>query len=68
VKYTSPANQKQVGLPTYVVIAARGAGIWQYLAQRAFQLSENGDVEYPGGTLDEIRPRFLMFGVRAPFG
>lgn len=38
------------------------------VAQYAVQLAENGDVEYPGDALDEMRSRFLMFGVRAPFG
>jgi hypothetical protein len=38
------------------------------VAQRAVQLADSGDVEHPADALEDMRSRFLMFGVRAPFG
>jgi hypothetical protein len=38
------------------------------VAQRAVELAEGGQVEHPGDALDEMRERFLVYGVRAPFG
>ncbi|KAJ5605330.1 hypothetical protein N7510_010484 [Penicillium lagena] len=37
------------------------------VAQQAIQLVDDGQVAYPGEVLDEMRERFLAFGVRAPF-
>lgn len=38
------------------------------VAQRAVELAEDGHVEHPSDALDEMRERFLVYGVRAPFG
>ncbi|GKZ89798.1 hypothetical protein CBS115989_7196 [Aspergillus niger] len=35
---------------------------------QAVQFAEPGQVTHPADALDEMRERFLMFGVRAPFG
>ena len=38
------------------------------VAQRAVELAEDGYVKHPGDALDEMRERFLVYGVRALFG
>ena len=38
------------------------------VAQRAVELAEDGYVKHPGDALDEMRERFLIYGVRALFG
>ncbi|KAJ5654956.1 hypothetical protein N7490_001959 [Penicillium lividum] len=38
------------------------------VAQQAVYLAEDGHVEHPGDALNEMRDRFLVYGVRAPFG
>jgi hypothetical protein len=38
------------------------------VAQRAVELAEDGQVEHPGDAFDEMRNRFLVYAVRAPFG
>lgn len=38
------------------------------VAQRAVELAEDGQAEHPGNALDEMRERFLVYRVRAPFG
>lgn len=38
------------------------------VAQRAVQMADRGDVEHPADALEDVRSRFLMFGVRGPFG
>ena len=38
------------------------------VAEQAVQMAENGVVTHPADALDDMRERFLMYGVRAPFG
>ena len=38
------------------------------VALQAVRLAEAGQVTHPADALDEMRERFLIFGVRAPFG
>jgi hypothetical protein len=38
------------------------------VAQQAVSLAERGLVAYPTDALEEMRARFLLFGVQAPFG
>ncbi|KAJ5117458.1 hypothetical protein N7448_011090 [Penicillium atrosanguineum] len=38
------------------------------VAQQAVYLAEDGHIEHPGDALNEMRDRFLVYGVRAPFG
>jgi hypothetical protein len=38
------------------------------VAEQAVQMADQGHVTHPADALEEMRERFLMFGVRAPFG
>jgi hypothetical protein len=38
------------------------------VALQAVRLAETGQVTHPADALDEMRERFLLYGVRAPFG
>ncbi|THC88035.1 hypothetical protein EYZ11_012519 [Aspergillus tanneri] len=38
------------------------------VVERAVQMADNGDVAHPADALDAMRERFLLHGVRAPFG
>ncbi|KAI9034791.1 uncharacterized protein KD926_005471 [Aspergillus affinis] len=38
------------------------------VAEQAVHLAESGTVAYPTDALDDMRARFLLFGVQAPFG
>ncbi|KAJ5557941.1 hypothetical protein N7513_003527 [Penicillium frequentans] len=38
------------------------------VAQRAVDLADDQQVKHPGDALNEMRERFLVYGVRAPFG
>ena len=38
------------------------------VVQWAMQQADDGHVEHPADGLDDMRERFLMHGVRAPFG
>lgn len=38
------------------------------VVQRAVQMADDGKIEYPSDALDDMRQRFLVYGVRAPFG
>ncbi|OOO04500.1 hypothetical protein AFCA_000004 [Aspergillus flavus] len=38
------------------------------VAERAVEMADHGEVGHPADALDEMRERFLLYGVRAPFG
>lgn len=38
------------------------------VARQAVHLAEDGHVEHPGDAINEMRDRFLLYGVRVPFG
>lgn len=62
-------NQTYRDPPSYTGHLSGLVKIAQMLvAQRAVQLADDGQVKYPGDALDEMRERFLVYGVRAPFG